>query len=225
MEEVGLLRDDADRAAQRRERDPPDVDPVDLDGAPVDVVEPRDQVGRRGLAGARRPDERDQLTRLGLEVDLLEREGTKGGAGSRAGRAPRAVRGRHRPPAVALRPRAPPRDRSTAAYLVERPRPPGAAADASCGAAAVPRAPGPPWAPRARRGHRAGRVAEPDPVEAHPSPEARGLERHGVGRVDDLGVEVQVLEDPVEERERAVDLHLHVEELARGGRRGDSGAS
>ena len=41
-----------------------------------------------------------------------------------------------------------------------------------------------------------------------------GLERHGVRRVDDLRVEVEVLEDPVEQRERALDLDLDVEQLA-----------
>ena len=47
---------------------------VDLDRAGVDVVQPRDEVGRRGLARARRPDEGHQLARLRLEVDALERE-------------------------------------------------------------------------------------------------------------------------------------------------------
>src|SRR4029079_15698997 len=74
MEEVGLLRHDADNLAERRELDLPDIDAVDLDGACVTVVEARDQVGRGGLARAGRADERDQLAGLPLEVDVLERE-------------------------------------------------------------------------------------------------------------------------------------------------------
>ena len=52
MEQVRLLGDDPDDLAERRELDPPDVDVVDLDGARVDVVQPRDQVGRRRLAAS-----------------------------------------------------------------------------------------------------------------------------------------------------------------------------
>ena len=40
------------------------------------------------------------------------------------------------------------------------------------------------------------------------------LERHRVGRVDDLGLHLEVLEDPVEQGERALDLDLDVEQLA-----------
>src|SRR5207342_3048883 len=56
------------------ELDPPDVDAIDLDGSGVDVVEAWDQVRRGRLATARRSDEGDELTRVGLEVDMLERE-------------------------------------------------------------------------------------------------------------------------------------------------------
>ena len=42
----------------------------------------------------------------------------------------------------------------------------------------------------------------------------RRLEVDRVGRVDDLGVQLEVLEDPVEQRERALDLDLDVEQLA-----------
>ena len=42
----------------------------------------------------------------------------------------------------------------------------------------------------------------------------RRVERDRVGRVDDLGVHLEVLEDPVEEGERALDLDLDVEQLA-----------
>ena len=57
---------------------------VDLDRAVVHVVEAGDEVRRRRLAGARRPDERDELAGLRDEVDPLEREPPGGtpGAGS-----------------------------------------------------------------------------------------------------------------------------------------------
>ena len=77
MEEVGLLGHEADHATERVEPDPADVEPVDLDGSGVDVVQPGDQVGRRRLPGARRSHERDELARLGLEVEILEREGQR----------------------------------------------------------------------------------------------------------------------------------------------------
>ena len=74
VEQVGLLGHHADHLAERGELDLPDVDAVDLDGAGVHVVQPRDQVRRRGLARAGRTDQCDQLARLRLEVDVLERE-------------------------------------------------------------------------------------------------------------------------------------------------------
>ena len=46
---------------------------VELDRAARRVVEPRDQVGDRRLAGAARPDERGELAGLDLERDVLER--------------------------------------------------------------------------------------------------------------------------------------------------------
>src|SRR5205823_4414802 len=58
-EEEGLLRHVADRAAKLLERAPPDVDPVDQDLALLHVEEPRDEIHDRGLAGARRPDDRE----------------------------------------------------------------------------------------------------------------------------------------------------------------------
>ncbi len=59
-------------------RIPADVESVDLDRTAVHVVEPRDEVRRRGLARARRSDQRDELARLGLEVELLQRERGRG---------------------------------------------------------------------------------------------------------------------------------------------------
>ena len=44
----------------------------------VDVVQPRDEVGGRGLARPGRPDQRDELAGLGVEVDVLEAERDRG---------------------------------------------------------------------------------------------------------------------------------------------------
>ena len=52
-----------------------------------------------------------------------------------------------------------------------------------------------------------------------------GRQRDRVGLVLDLDGQVQVLEDPVEERERALHLDLHVEQLARAGRTAATAAS
>ena len=73
VEQVGFLRDDADRLAQRLELDLPDVVPVDLDRALLHVVETRYEVRHGGLPGAGRPDERRELTRPDLEIDVLQR--------------------------------------------------------------------------------------------------------------------------------------------------------
>ena len=75
--------------AEGRQGDPPDVDAVDLDGAPVDVVEAGDEVGRGGLARPRRADEGDELPGLGLEVDVLE--GERGGCPRERGRGRRQL--------------------------------------------------------------------------------------------------------------------------------------
>ena len=40
------------------------------------------------------------------------------------------------------------------------------------------------------------------------------VERHRIGRIGDLVLQLEVLEDAVEERERALDLDLDVEQLA-----------
>ena len=47
-----------------------------------------------------------------------------------------------------------------------------------------------------------------------PGPDRRRVEGDRVGRVHDPGVQLEVLEDPVEQRERALDLDLDVEQLA-----------
>src|SRR4029079_17894559 len=72
VEEVGLLGDDADRARDRGHRRAADVDPVDGDAAPVDVVEARDEVADRRLTGPRLPDERSRCAGGHLEADVLE---------------------------------------------------------------------------------------------------------------------------------------------------------
>ena len=119
VEQVGLLGHDPDDLAERGQGEPADVDAVDLDRARVDVVEPRDQVGRRRLARARRADERHELARLGLEVDVLEAEGGARRSGrSRAAR-PRAWPGPRRPRRAAGRPRPRP-GRSSAAIRSAR---------------------------------------------------------------------------------------------------------
>src|ERR671922_283411 len=72
VEQVGLLRDDPDRVADRLERRPPDVETVDLDRPFLDVVQARDEIGHRGLAGAGRTDEGGELPRADLQVHVLE---------------------------------------------------------------------------------------------------------------------------------------------------------
>ena len=64
-----VLRDDADRLPQRRERGVPDVDAPDRDRSPGDVVQAREQRRRRGLARTRRPDERRHRPCRGMEAD------------------------------------------------------------------------------------------------------------------------------------------------------------
>jgi hypothetical protein len=68
-----LLRDDAHVVRKRLKLHAAHISSVDLDGAGLDVVEPRNQVRKRGLAGAGRADERRQLSPLDREVDVLER--------------------------------------------------------------------------------------------------------------------------------------------------------
>ncbi len=72
MEHVGVLGDVADDVLQRLEGHVAHVVAADPDGALVDVVEPRDEVGDRGLAGAGRADQGDHLARLGHEGHVVE---------------------------------------------------------------------------------------------------------------------------------------------------------
>ena len=68
-EHEGVLLDDADGAAQRFERDVPDILAVDGDGAAGDVVEAGNQMGDGRLAATRRTDDADRTARTHLETD------------------------------------------------------------------------------------------------------------------------------------------------------------
>ena len=103
-----------------------DVDAVDLDRARVDVVQPRDQVGRGRLAGPGRPDERHELARLGLEVDVA---GARTAAARRRPQAPSAPSratvqpGRRAPPALGGRREASAAEPSAPRARARAPRP------------------------------------------------------------------------------------------------------
>ena len=71
-EERRLLRHDADLLAQAAHLDVADVAAVDRDAAFGRVVEARDQVDQRRLAGAARPDQRDHLAGPGGQIDLAQ---------------------------------------------------------------------------------------------------------------------------------------------------------
>ena len=71
-EQVRLLRDHDDRAAQVLRVQRPQVDAVELDHAVARVVEPRDELRERRLARARRPDERDRLPGRDVEVEARQ---------------------------------------------------------------------------------------------------------------------------------------------------------
>ncbi len=81
------------------------------------------------------------------------------------------------------------------------------------------------------RWHGRRRVVERDVVEADLAAHRRAVHRDCVGRVDDLRVHLEVLEDPVEQGEGALDLDLDAEQLtereeepALEGREGDDRA-
>ena len=62
----------ASERAQLGERELAHVDALEQHAAGVDIVEPIQQRQDRRLAGARRPDERDDLARRDLEIDVGE---------------------------------------------------------------------------------------------------------------------------------------------------------
>ena len=160
MEEVRLLGHEADDPPERLQLDAAHVDSVDGDRATVDVVQPRDQVGGRRLAAPRRPDQRHQLARRGVEADVGQREGLDRG-----------------------------RDGSALGL---------------------------------RRGRLGGnlelggrhRVAERDVLEPDATTHHARRQVDGVGRIGDLVGHLEVLEDAVEQGQRALDLDLDVEQLA-----------
>ena len=63
------------------------------------------------------------------------------------------------------------------------------------------------------RWHGRRRVVERDVLEADLAAHRRAVHRDRIGRIDDLGVHLEVLEDPVEQRQRALDLDLDPEQL------------
>ena len=135
------------------------------------------------------PDERDELARLRLEVDVLERRTAgrpRAGARRRRPARRRPLDGFHR----GDRRRAPPAPR----------RRRSASGDVVAGRGRRHR---PPTGSGTRR--RANRTA---------AAERGRVQRDGIGRVDDLRVHLEVFEDPVEQGQRALDLDLDVEQLA-----------
>ncbi len=77
---MGVLRDHADRAPQRLEREIAHVDAVDQHRAVGDVVQARDQRCQRALAGARRADQRHGLA--GFERERQPRQHVAVGIGA-----------------------------------------------------------------------------------------------------------------------------------------------
>jgi len=73
VEEIRLLRDDANEVGQRPKAEIADVDAADGDRAAADVVEPRGQVAERRLARAGLTDERGRRARFNPERDVLQR--------------------------------------------------------------------------------------------------------------------------------------------------------
>ena len=89
VEEIGLLRDDADGGGERLEREVADVDAVDPHRALGRVVEARDEVAERRLAGAGLADDRRRRPRRDRELDALERPGRRRRSGTRRRRSAR----------------------------------------------------------------------------------------------------------------------------------------
>jgi hypothetical protein len=68
-----VLEQDTDVLAHRRERELPDVVPVDADRAGVRVLEAEQELRDGRLPGAARTDDRHELARLHAQRDALER--------------------------------------------------------------------------------------------------------------------------------------------------------
>ena len=73
VEQHDLLADERDLPAQIGEADRREILTVEQHAARARRVEARNQVDERGLAAARRPDERDRFARRDVEVDVFER--------------------------------------------------------------------------------------------------------------------------------------------------------
>jgi len=72
VEQLDVLGDHADGAAERVGAHPPQLDATDLHGARCRVVEPGDQPGDRGLAATRASEETQRPARSQLEAHVLE---------------------------------------------------------------------------------------------------------------------------------------------------------
>ena len=77
-EEERLVEDHADVVAQARQRDVADVAAVDPHRAIGDVVEASEQARDGALAGAGAPDDGDGLTRVQVQIEVLEHVGAVG---------------------------------------------------------------------------------------------------------------------------------------------------
>ena len=78
---VGSSNAVATSGAELLERVVADVDAVDRDPAAGHVVQPGDQRGQRGLAGAGGADQRERLARAQVEVDVAQHRGVGAGEG------------------------------------------------------------------------------------------------------------------------------------------------
>ena len=70
--QVRILEDNAEAAAQVGFFNLPDIDAVIEDNAVGNIIKTVDQVGDRCFAGARGPDKRHLLPRLGIEGDVVQ---------------------------------------------------------------------------------------------------------------------------------------------------------
>jgi hypothetical protein len=91
VEQVGVLRDDADRVVQRLQGHVPHVMPVDPHGAGGDVVQPGHEVSDRGLPGSGRADQRGELSGRSTKAHLVQDQRVAGGL--RRGQCDRFQRG------------------------------------------------------------------------------------------------------------------------------------
>src|SRR5206468_11917218 len=72
VEEVGLLRDHADELSEGTQLDLPDVGAVEFDSPLCRVLQTRNQVEDRRLAGPTGSYQRSKLAWIDLEADVLE---------------------------------------------------------------------------------------------------------------------------------------------------------